>query len=144
MASRLNPYLTFDGTCREAMEFYQSVLGGTLDVSTFGEFGGAEAGTPEFDKIMHARLETPDGYVIMASDTVEGMPPVSTGTAVTVSISGNDKVLRSYFAGLSEDGHVTVPLERQMWGDEFGQFVDRFGIPWMVDIGTEAGPGATS
>ncbi|HEX8105539.1 MAG TPA: VOC family protein, partial [Solirubrobacteraceae bacterium] len=68
MATRLNPYLTFDGTAREAMEFYRDVLGGELNVSTFGEFGMEGAGA---DGVMHAMLETERGFTLMASD----LPP---------------------------------------------------------------------
>ncbi|NKZ68415.1 VOC family protein, partial [Rhodococcus hoagii] len=61
MASRLNPYISFPGTARDAMEFYRDVFGGTLNMSTFGEFG---APAPE-DQIMHATLETGSGFTIM-------------------------------------------------------------------------------
>jgi PhnB protein len=59
MTSRLNPYLTFNGDAREAMEFYRSVFGGELNLNTFGDFGTPDAALK--DKIMHAQLETPDG-----------------------------------------------------------------------------------
>ncbi len=133
MTSQLNPYLGFDCDAREAMEFYQGVLGGELAISTFGEFG--QAGTPVENQVMHATLSTPAGYVLMASDTPPGMDH-SPGTNITIILSGDDEAeLREYFEGLSAGGSVTVPLERQMWGDLFGQFVDRFGIGWMVNIG---------
>lgn len=132
MASQLNPYLNFDGDARQAMEFYQSVLGGELLVHTFGE-SMPDAGDSA-DQIMHASLATPAGYSIFASDTPPGMPR-STGTSVTVSISGDDvEQLRGYWAGLSEGADIEMPLEVQMWGDEFGALTDRFGIPWMVNI----------
>ncbi|MFE2755689.1 VOC family protein [Actinosynnema sp. NPDC059335] len=132
MSSRLNPYISFAGNAREAMEFYESVFGGTLVVNTFGEFGQADA--PEAEKIMHAQLETPSGYTLMASDTPPGMPH-NPGDNVTISLSGDDgEELRRYFEQLSEGGNVTVPLEKQMWGDEFGACQDRFGISWMVNI----------
>jgi len=136
MASKLNPYITFAGNAREAMEFYQSALGGQLEVNTFGEYGDAG---PDGDKIMHANLETSDGFTLMASDTPPGMEP-SSGSSITVSLSGDDTdQLRGYWGKLSEGGEVHMPLERQVWGDEFGQFTDRFGIQWMVNI-TGAAP----
>jgi PhnB protein len=132
MASRLNPYLTFDGNAREAMEFYRRVFGGTLTMNTFGEFG--PQGGEQDDKIMHAQLESDAGYAIMASDTAPGMQ-LTRGDAMTVSLSGDDGgQLRGYWEKLSEGGTVTMPLEKQMWGDEFGMCVDRFGTPWMVNI----------
>ena len=132
MASRLNPYLSFADTARQAMEFYNDVFGGTLTLTTFGEFGNADA--PEADKIMHAMLETSSGYTIMASDTPPGMEH-KPGDNVQISLSGDDgDELRGYWEKLSDGGTVSVPLEKQMWGDEFGALVDRFGIPWMVNI----------
>ncbi len=135
MSSRLNPYLAFDGTAREAMEFYRSVFGGELEINTFGEYGGAPEGLSD-DGVMHALLKTSSGFVLMASDT----PPdvqVQQGSAISVSLSGTDSdELRGYWEKLSADGTVTMPFEKQMWGDEFGMCVDKFGVPWMVDVGT--------
>ena len=132
MASRLNPYITFDGNAREAMDFYKSVLGGELSLTTFGDFGAQDA--PDPDNIMHAQLETDRGFTLMASDAPPGMEH-SRGNNIAISLSGDDAdELRGFWEKLSADGTVAVPLEKQMWGDEFGMCVDRFGIPWMVDI----------
>ncbi len=131
MTSRLNPYLSFANDARKAMEFYRGVFGGELTVSTFGEAGMGSG--PDADKVMHAQLETPAGYTLMASDSPEGMSH-SSGSQISVSLSGDDEALRGYFAALAEGGSVTMPLEKQMWGDEFGMVVDRFGTPWMVNI----------
>jgi PhnB protein len=136
MASKLNPYLNFENTAREAMEFYRSVLGGDLTVSTFGEYGDEGPGK---DGVMHAQLETPSGFTLMASDAPPGMP-LDTGSQVSISLSGDDSdALRGYWEKLSEGAQVTMPLEKQMWGDEFGMLTDRFGMQWMVNI---AGGGA--
>ncbi|GAA5019035.1 VOC family protein [Terrabacter aeriphilus] len=131
MASRLNPYIGFQDNAREAMEFYRSVFGGELTVSTFGEFGDTG---PRAEGVMHAQLETPSGYTIMASDTPDEMP-YQPGTNVSVSLSGDDGAeLHGYWDRLAEDGRVMMPLEKQMWGDEFGMLTDRFGIGWLVNI----------
>lgn len=132
MPSRLNPYIQFDGSAREAMEFYQEVFGGDLATNTFAEFG-ASSGPDDENKLMHAQLETPSGFTLMASDTPPGMS-YNPGENISVSLSGDDEELRGYYEKLSEGGKVTVPLEKQMWGDEFGQVVDKFGINWMVNI----------
>jgi PhnB protein len=133
MASRLNPYLNFDANAREALEFYKSVFGGELRMNTFAELG-APADSPDADKIMHGQLETPSGYTLMGADTPSEMT-FSSGTNMTVSLSGDDgDELRGYWEKLSDGGTVTVPMEKQMWGDEFGMCVDRFGTPWMVNI----------
>jgi len=132
MASILTPYLSFRSDARQALEFYREVFGGELTLSTFGEFGMAD--TPDADKIMHGQLETPSGFTLMASDTPAAMD-LSAGTNISVCLSGDDAdELRGYFTKLSEGGTVSMPLEKQMWGDEYGACVDRFGTPWMANI----------
>jgi PhnB protein len=136
MTVRLNPYLAFRDNAREAMTHYQSVLGGELTISTFGEFGASED-PAEQDKVMHSRLETPDGLVLMASDTPAGMEH-SPQAGVSVSLSGDDEDrLRGYWERLSDGGTVTMPFEKAPWGATFGMCVDRFGTNWMVNAGGE-------
>jgi PhnB protein len=131
MASRLNPYLSFNGDGRAALEFYQSVFGGDLTVNTFGDFGGDPAIA---EKVMHGQLETPAGYTLMASDLAPGMP-FNPGNTITISLSGDDQdELSGYFEKLADGGQVTMALEKQMWGDVYGQLIDRFGVAWMVNI----------
>lgn len=136
MASRLSPYLTFDGTAREAMEFYADVFGGDLAVHTFAQFGVGESADAE--RIMHARLETDAGYTIMASDIPsdrEHQPM----TGVSVSISGDDAdLLRGYWDRLSDGATIMMPMATQIWGDEAGACVDRFGVSWLVNISQSA------
>jgi PhnB protein len=133
MASRLNPYISFKGDARPALEFYQQVFGGELAMNTFAEFNAAHS-PDDNEKIMHGMLETPSGYTLMVSDTPDDMS-YNPGDNFSVSLSGDDTdELRGYFGKLSEGGKVTMPLEKQMWGDEFGMVVDRFGVAWMVNI----------
>ena len=132
MTSRLNPYIGFANNAREAMEFYRDVFGGELTLSTYGEMGGAAPG--DENKIMHSQLETPAGFTVMGADTPAGMEH-NPGTNIAISLSGDDgDALRGYWEKLSDGGTVSVPLEKQMWGDEFGMLVDRFGVAWMVDV----------
>ncbi|MBB5857380.1 VOC family protein [Amycolatopsis umgeniensis] len=132
MASLLNPYISFAGDARQAMEFYKSVFGGELTLNTFGESG--MAGSPEENQIMHSQLDSPSGYTIMASDTPPGMEHTP-GTNMSVCLSGDDgEELRGYWEKLSAGGTVSVPFEKQMWGDEFGACTDKFGILWMVNV----------
>jgi PhnB protein len=132
MASRLNPYISFENNARQAMEFYRGVFGGNLTLNTFGELGAQDS--PDADKIMHSQLETDSGFTLMASDTPAGMQR-NPGDNITISLSGDDaNELRGYWEQLSDGGTVTMPLEKQMWGDEFGMCVDRFGVPWMVNV----------
>ncbi|MBU2664356.1 VOC family protein [Actinoplanes bogorensis] len=133
MASQLNPYLTFNGNAREAMEFYHSVFGGELKVNTFGEFGAPDPAIA--DKVMHAMLTTERGYVLMASDAAPGMGEAKAGDTMTVSLSGDPgEGLEEAWDKLADGGNVTMPFEKQMWGDVYGQLVDKFGTPWMVDV----------
>jgi len=133
VSSRLNPYISFAGNAREAMEYYQNVFGGTLTVNTYGEFGAGDS--PAADQIMHGMLETDRGFTLMGADNPPGTEH-RPGQNIAMSLSGDDAAdLRGYWDQLSDGGTVTVPFEKQMWGDEFGQCVDRFGIIWMVNIG---------
>ena len=132
MTARLNPYISFNGNAREAMEFYEHIFGGDLTLNTYGEYG--PPGAPEEDKIMHAMLETDRGFTLMGADAPPGASRTM-GDNIVVSLSGDDADdLRRYWAELADGGTVSIPLEKQMWGDEFGQCVDRFGVSWMVDI----------
>jgi PhnB protein len=135
MPSRLNPYVSFSGDARAAMEFYADVFGGSLTLSTYGEFGSPDA--PEADKILHGLLETSSGFTLMGADTPPDMP-LNRGDDVALSLSGDDDELRGYWERLSDGGTVSVPLEKQVWGDEFGMCVDRFGVRWMVNISQPA------
>ncbi len=133
MTTRLNPYLNFRDSARDAMNFYQSVFGGELTVSTFAEMHAGED-TAEQDKVMHAQLMTEDGLVLMASDTPNGME-LNPGNNFSVSLSGEDDAeLHGYWDKLTDGGTVTMPLERAPWGDSFGMCLDRYGVMWMVNI----------
>jgi PhnB protein len=139
MSTRLNPYLSFRETARDAMSFYQSVFGGELTTSTFAEFHASEDPV-EQDKIMHSMLSTKDGLTLMASDTPNSMD-YTPGTNYSVSLSGeNDGELRGYWQQLSAGGTVTMPLNQAPWGDTFGMCVDKFGVSWLLNI---AGPAST-
>lgn len=134
MPTTLNPYLGFRDNAREAMTFYQSVFGGDLALSTFGEFQASED-PAEADKIMHGMLTANNGLVLMGADTPNGMD-LAQGSSISVSLSGDDEAeLRGYWDKLSGDGGtVTVPLERAPWGDIFGMCTDKFGTAWLVNV----------
>lgn len=139
----LNPYLNFRGNAREAMEFYQSVFGGELDVSTFRDFQMPGIGEDEADQIMHSQLTSPAGFVLMGADVPSVMPFVP-AAGMTIALSGSEvDELRGYWDRLSEGADVEMPLELAPWGDLYGQLTDRFGISWMasIDVSGQAGQG---
>ncbi|GAB3581092.1 VOC family protein [Calidifontibacter terrae] len=134
MTQRLNPYLSFRDNAREAMTFYQQVFGGQLNISTFAEMGDESDAK---DGVMHAMLETDDGFALMASDTPPGMD-LAPMQGMSISLSGDEtEALTGYWNQLSDGGSVTMPLEKQMWGDTFGMCTDKFGVAWMVNIAGE-------
>lgn len=141
MTAHLSPYLGFRDTTREAMTFYHSVFGGELTFSTFAEFQASEDPS-EGEKIMHAQIATPGGFLLMASDTPNSME-YTPGNAFSVSLSGgtaDEAELTGYWEGLIDGGTVVMPLEKAPWGDSFGMCRDRFGVNWMVNIAGDHPP----
>ena len=133
METQLNPYLSFKDNAREAMEFYQTVFGGKLTVSTFKEYHASQDPS-EDNKVMHATLEADNGITFMASDTPNRME-YKAGTNYSTSLSGdNEAELKGYFEKLLAGGNVTMPLEKAPWGDTFGMLTDKFGVSWLVNI----------
>jgi PhnB protein len=133
MATRLNPYISFKDNAREAMEFYQTVFGGKLDVSTFKDLQ-APVDADEENLVMHSQLETDSGLVLMGADTPKHMQ-YQDGARISISISGdNEAELKGYFEKLSVGGTVSQPLEKAVWGDWFGMCADKYGVNWFVNI----------
>ena len=129
----LNPYINFKDNARAAMDFYKSVLGGELRMNTFAEFG-ASSGPADADLIMHAQLETPAGFTLMASDTPAHME-FKGGGNISVSLSGTDEsALSGYWNKLKDGATVTQALEKAPWGDSFGMLTDKYGVAWLVNI----------
>lgn len=134
----LNPYISFQGNARAAMEFYQAVLGGDLTLSTFEDFPDMGIDPTEVTNVMHAQLVTPEGLTLMASDTPSSMP-YAAPAGISVSISGDDEaLLERYWNGLADGATVTVPFEVPPWGGRFGMLTDRFGIDWMLALNAPA------
>lgn len=137
MSTRLNPYLSFRDNARQAMEFYRSVFGGELSVMTFGEAGMSQ-GDADRDLVMHAQLETDDGYTLMGSDTPAYMASQARSNS-SVSLSGDEsETLQAFWDKLSDGAEISTPLEKAPWGDTFGMLTDRFGVPWLVNIAGSA------
>src|SRR5438309_11371409 len=133
MQSKLNPYLSIKDNTREAMEFYRTVFGGKLELSTFKDYHASQDPS-EDNKIMHSVLEADNGITFMASDTPNRME-YRPGTNMSMSLSGdNEAELTAYFEKLSASGMVIMPLEKAPWGDWFGMCTDKFGVQWLVNI----------
>ena len=133
METKLNAYLSFKDNTRQAMEFYKSVFGGKLTMSTFQEFHASQDPS-EDNLVMHAELEAGNGITFMASDTPNRME-YKPGSNFSMSLSGdNEAELAGYFDKLSAGGHITQPLVKAMWGDTFGMLTDKFGVAWLVNI----------
>jgi PhnB protein len=131
---QLNAYLNFPGTCKEAFTLYQQILGGTItSMMTHGDSPmAAQVGADWGSKIMHARLEVGDA-VIMGSDAPPDRFDAPKGFAVSLSTEDVAKADR-IFAALAEGGVTQMPIQETFWALRFGMLVDRFGIPWMVNV----------
>lgn len=133
MTVQLDPYLGFGDQARAALEFYRSVFGGVVTVSTFGEVDAAQF-PDDADKVMHGQLVGEHGIRLMASDAPTGMagPDVSN---ISLSLSGDDaERLTRWWEGLCDGARIIEPLTPAPWGDAFGMLTDRFGVTWMVNV----------
>ncbi|HWM35090.1 MAG TPA: VOC family protein [Pseudolysinimonas sp.] len=138
MTAILNPYLSFRGTAREAMEFYRTVFGGELSIMTFGEMGDPYPG--ESANVMHGQLETPSGFTLMGADVPSTVGFEQGRNVFQVSLSGaksDEAELWRYWDGLAEGARITEPMAVAPWGATFGMLRDRFGIDWLVNISAE-------
>lgn len=131
------PYLHFNGTCREAMGFYQRCLGGDLVMQSFGEVpGGDQMPAEARDNIMHAML-TSGAVTLFGADSMHGSDVAPHGP-VSLALTSEDKgEIRGYFEKLSEGGTIAQPLEEAFFG-LYGEIVDRFGVRWMFQGGQAA------
>ena len=131
MTSKLNPYVSFAGNAREAMEFYRNVFGGELTPTR-----SASTAIPLPPRLTRSCTATRDRRRLHPDGRRH--PPgmeLHPGDNVSISLSGDDgDLLRGYWEKLSSNGTVSMPLEKQMWGDEFGMCQDKFGLTWLVNI----------
>lgn len=128
----LNLYLNFDGNCEEALRFYQSCLGGKIEM--LQRFGEAPNPVPEGaeNRIMHGVYRA-EGIFLMASDVMPGHP-FHAGNNTHLSVQFDDKAEQhSAFEKLSAGGQITFPLQETFWGAEYGMLTDKFGINWMFN-----------
>ncbi len=136
----LEPYLFFKGNAKEALEFYKDVFGGELTMSRLGDspkevLEQMKVDESRYDEIMHASLKGPVN--LMGSDSQAASDH---SAKVELSLGGTDeKEMRAIFDKLADGGKVRMPLSKQFWGDTFGMLTDKYGVDWMVNIGSSMG-----
>ena len=134
MNTQIVAYLYFGGNCREAMEFYQSALGGDLRIQAIKDTPAAGQFPPEAaNLIMHAEL-TGGSMALMASDMLQGTLQAGNQIELLINCSSEEE-LRKFFDALSKGGKVDQPVRTEFWGAVFGQLTDKFGIHWMLNYG---------
>lgn len=140
--SQLDAYLFFNGTCAEAMRFYERALGGKLELLMKvsegpPDTGRPEGSTPDPDAILHACVEV-QGRRLMASDWLGDQKyPGMGGFSLALNYETVPEA-RRVFDTLAEGGSINMPLGQTFWVEAFGMVVDRFGTPWMVSGGKQA------
>lgn len=134
----INTYLTFNGNCQQAFEFYKSVFGGEFSSKSKFEEMPPDPNYPISDtdkeKIMHITLPVGKGTVLMGSDMAgEWEKSFNQGNNFSISIDAESKKeAENLFTALSENGQVIMPMNDTFWGSYFGMLIDQFGIQWMV------------
>lgn len=135
MRQQIAPYINFQGHAREAMELYQSIFGGRLDLYAAGDTGAPRPAEPG-DRIQHARLAG-DGFLLLGSDGHPSYPPTP-GDNIAVAVVGSDRAaMQAIFEKLAEGGQVKMPLSEGPWGGAAAWLSDRFGITWNLDVEPE-------
>lgn len=137
MKADLTPYRQFNGNAKEAMEFYQTVFGGELQMMPFSAMHSEEEVGGDGEKIMHAELVVDGQKLLFASDIPRVMQRMK-GEDTPLSLTGGaelEEEIRGYWEKLSKGGTVTMPLEAVPWGAVYGALEDHFGTHWMFNIG---------
>ncbi|HEU4496525.1 MAG TPA: VOC family protein [Flavobacterium sp.] len=135
--AQVNPYLTFNGNCEEAFNFYRTALGG--EFSYMGRFKDMPSETPLPEDIgnliMHVSLPVSSETILMGSDANEAFGQAALiGSNVSISLNtDSEEEATRIFNALSAGGKITMPLEKTFWNAFFGMFTDKFGIHWMVN-----------
>ncbi|MDO5509690.1 MAG: VOC family protein [Weeksellaceae bacterium] len=138
--SGIHPYLTFDGNCEEAFNFYKSVFGGEFtSINRFGDIPPQEGEPPMAEdmknQIMHIALQVGDTHFMGSDSGGEWGPGLVKGNNFTLSVSpDSEQECKDLFEKLSEGGTVTMPMQATFWSKAFGMLTDQFGIQWMVSV----------
>ncbi len=137
MLAAVNPYLSFNGTCEAAFNFYKSVFGGEFDeIHRYKDIPGEEIPESEREKIMHVSLQLTEHVWLMGADTSEAFGQTTKfGDCVTITICTlSEEETRRIYNVLSDGGKITMPLEKTYWADLYATFTDKFGICWALNF----------
>ena len=135
----VNVYLTFNGNCEEAFNFYKSVFGGEFTyIGRYGDMPAQEGMPPLSDedknRVMHVGLPVSSETILMGADNMKDNEKNTTfgnNFSIIVTAGGKEEADR-FFNLLSKDGQIWMPMKEEFWGDYFGMFADKFGINWMI------------
>lgn len=154
MAITTVAHLNFHGQARAALEFYHSVFGGQITVTTYGDFG-MPAELPGAGKVVFGRVVADNGFRVMAYDVPGPDAPVAQGAPTTrrengttlteepffLSVSGESvEEVGALWEALAEGAHVVEPFGPAQWAPAFGMLTDRFGVTWILDVVAERLP----
>ncbi len=129
----LVPYLQFHGNCEEALHFYKEILGGRIEITSRYDNPAMKAPEDFKNKILHASFYF-SKYIMFASDMMPKKLGDSGHSNIAMSLGLHDeKYALEIFNKLSEGGKINVPFKKQFWGDWHGNFMDRYGIRWMIN-----------
>ncbi len=136
MSITVTPHLNFRGNARQALEFYRSVFGGELILTSYADMGNTEPA--EADRVVWGQVSADNGFRIMAYDVYDHLPWDQGKDPFFVSVRGSDSdELDGYWSKLADGATVTVPLAPSQWAPLYGMLTDRFGITWVLDIQAE-------
>ncbi len=137
MLAAVNPYLSFNGTCEAAFNFYKSVFGGNFnEIYRYKDIPDAEVPESEKQKIMHVSLQLTEHVWLMGADSSEVFGQVvKFGDCITITLcTPNEEETRRIYKALSEGGKITMPLEKTFWAELYATFTDKFGISWALNF----------
>ena len=140
MAMLIEPYITFNGNCEQALQFYTQCLGG--QVTFLQRYGGSPMDNAQLpadwkNKVMHSVFKADDtGF--MASDAPPGQPSKGyAGITMSLNIPKDSARAKKVFEALAAGGQVQMPFAKTFWAEGFGMLTDKFGVPWMVNCQAE-------
>jgi PhnB protein len=131
---QVQPYLSFEGRCEEAVELYRKALGAEVTaLMRFKESPDPGMCSPgSLDKVMHMSFRIGDTTLLASDGRCTGQPNFE-GISLTLTVP-NDAEAERLFASLADGGQVQMPLTKTFFSSRFGMVADRFGVPWMIIV----------